>query len=789
MASLGYNLTIMATQSSTFGFSPSGGATADSPYTLVKHFMFPRSYLLHVLLHRIQTLHLPSLLPTACPPSPHPNTSSSLSPTYCMSSFTTSKHFIFPLSYLLHVLLHHIQTLHLPSLLPTACPPSPHPNTSSSLSPTYCMSSFTTSKHFIFPLSYLLHVLLHHIQTLHLPSLLPTACPPSPHPNTSSSLSPTYCMSSFTTSKHFIFPLSYLLHVLLHHIQTLHLPSLLPTACPPSPHPNTSSSLSPTYCMSSFTTSKHFIFPLSYLLHVLLHHIQTLHLPSLLPTACPPSPHPNTSSSLSPTYCMSSFTTSKHFIFPLSYLLHVLLHHIQSLHLPSLLPTACPPSPHPNTSSPLSPTYCMSSFTTSNHSIFPLSYLLHVLLHHIQSLHLPSLLPTACPPSPHPNTSSSLSPTYCMSSFTTSNHFIFPLSYLLHVLLHHIQSLHLPSLLPTACPPSPHPITSSSLSPTYCMSSFTTSNHFIFPLSYLLHVLLHHIQTLHLPSLLPTACPPSPHPNTSSSLSPTYCMSSFTTSKHFIFPLSYLLHVLLHHIQTLHLPSLLPTACPPSPHPNTSSSLTPTYCMSSFTTSKHFIFPLSYLLHVLLHHIQTLHLLSLLPPACPPSPHPNTSSSLSPISCMSSFTTSKHFIFPLSYLLHVLLHHIQTLHLPSLLPRACPPSPHPNTSSSLAPTSCMSSFTTSKHFIFPRSYLLHVLLHHIQTLHLPSLLPTACPPSPHPNTSSSLSPTYCMSSFTTSKHFIFPHSYLLHVLLHHIQTLHLPSLLPTACPPSPHPNT
>ena len=115
------------------------------------------------------------------------------------------------------------------------------------------------------------------------------------------------------------------------------------------------------------------------------------------------------------------------------------------------------------------------------------------------------------------------------------------------------------------------------------------------------------------------------------------------------------------------------------------------------------------------------------------------------------------------------VHFCWTLHLPSLLPPGCPPSLHPKTSSSLAPTSGMSSFTTSKHFIFPRSYLLHVLLHHIQTLHLPSLLPPACPPSPHPNTSSSLAPTSCMSSFTTSKHFIFPRSYLLHVLLHHIQ--------------------
>ena len=176
---------------------------------------------------------------------------------------------------------------------------------------------------------------------------------------------------------------------------------------------------------------------------------------------------------------------------------------------------------------------------------------------------------------------------------------------------------------------------------------------------------------------------------------------------------------------------------------STSCSLVPTSRMSSFTTSKHFIFPLSYLLHVLLHHIQTLHLPSLLPPACPPSPHPNTSSSLAPTSCMSSFTTSKHFIFPHSYLPHVLLHHIQTLHLPSLLPPACPSSPHPNTSSSLAPTSCMSSFTTSKHFILSRSYLLHVLLHHIQTLHLPSLLPPACPSSPHPNTSSSPS-SFCL---------------------------------------------
>ena len=480
---------------------------------------------------------------------------------------------------------------------------------------------------------------------------------------------------------------------------------------------NTSSSLAPTSRMSSFTTSKHFIFPRSYLLHVLLHHIQTLHLPSLLPPACPPSSHPNTSSSLAPTSCMSSFTTSKHFIFPLSYLPHVLLHHIQTLHLPSLLPPACPPSPHPNTSS-LAPTSRMSSFTTSKHFIFPRSYLPHVLLHHIQTLHLPSLLPPACPPSPHPNTPSSLSPTSCMSSFTTSKQCIFPRSYIPHVLLHHIQTMHLPSLLPPACPPSPHPNNASSLSPTSCMSSFAISKHFIFPRSYLLHVLLHHIQTLHLPSLLPPACPPSPHPNTSSSLAPTSYMSSFTTSKHFIFPLSYLLHVLLRHIQTLHLPSLLPPACPPSPHPNTSSSLSPTSCMSSFTTSKHFIFPLSYLLHVLLHHIQTLHLPSLLPPACPPSPHPNTSSSLSPTSCMSSFTTSKHFIFSLSYLLHVLLRHIQTLHLPSLLPPACPPSPHPNTSSSLSPTSCMSSFTTSKHFNFPRSYLPHVLLRQIKIPHL-----------------------------------------------------------------------
>ena len=109
---------------------------------------------------------------------------------------------------------------------------------------------------------------------------------------------------------------------------------------------------------------------------------------------------------------------------------------------------------------------------------------------------------------------------------------------------------------------------------------------------------------------------------------------------------------------------------------------------------------------------------------------------------MSSFTTSKHFIFPRFYLLHVLLHHIQTLHLLLLLPPACPPSPHPNTSSSLASTSCMSSFTTSKHVIFSRSYLLHVLLHHIQTLHLSSLLPPACPPSPHPNTSSLVFPVF-----------------------------------------------
>ena len=200
-------------------------------------------------------------------------------------------------------------------------------------------------------------------------------------------------------------------------------------------------------------------------------------------------------------------------------------------------------------------------------------------------------------------------------------------------------------------------------------------------------------------------------------------MSSFTTSKQLIFPHSYLLHVLLHHIPTLHLPSLLPPACPPSPHPITSSSLTPTSCMSSFTTSKHFIFLHSYLLHVLLHHIQTRHLLSLLPPACPPSPHPNTSSSFTPTSCMSSFTTSKHVIFSRSYFLHVPLHHIQTLHLSSFPPAACPPSPHPDTSSSFTPTSCMSSFTTSKHVIFSRSYFLHVHLHNIQALHRPSLLP------------------------------------------------------------------
>ncbi len=140
---------------------PSEVTTADSPYTSSK-------------------LHLLSLLP----PSPHPNTSSSLAPTFCMSSFTTSKHFIFSHSYLLYVLHHHIQTLHLPSLLPHACPPSPHPNTSSSLAPTSWVSSSTTSKHFIFPLSYLTHVLIHNIQTLHLLSLLPPAYPPSPYPNT-----------------------------------------------------------------------------------------------------------------------------------------------------------------------------------------------------------------------------------------------------------------------------------------------------------------------------------------------------------------------------------------------------------------------------------------------------------------------------------------------------------------------------------------------------------------------------------------------------------------------------
>ena len=43
---------------------------------------------------------------------------------------------------------------------------------------------------------------------------------------------------------------------------------------------------------------------------------------------------------------------------------------------------------------------------------------------------------------------------------------------------------------------------------------------------------------------------------------------------------------------------------------------------SPHTSVVHFIFPRSYLLH----HIQTLHLLSLLSPVCPPSPPTNTSS-------------------------------------------------------------------------------------------------------------------------------------------------------------------
>ena len=49
-------------QSSSFGCSHRLFTTADSPYTSVKHLIFPRSYLLHVLLRHIQIIFISTLV-------------------------------------------------------------------------------------------------------------------------------------------------------------------------------------------------------------------------------------------------------------------------------------------------------------------------------------------------------------------------------------------------------------------------------------------------------------------------------------------------------------------------------------------------------------------------------------------------------------------------------------------------------------------------------------------------------------------------------------------------------